>query len=156
MHVAPYGRNYSDTSDSDTDLCTPSFGHIVKGYDFEPKINATRNIGASKSNIKAKPAPVPRRLGTVEWCTCKQCIILQHPNTDKDCICCREMNALKSFGLQAGDCFANNIDFQAVSMNPVVLKNVLICLNSVRMDQWRLDPPTHRQEYLLTFAIIHE
>ena len=144
-------NNFADESSDEESYPYSLNSNILQGYSFEPskKSNSTKHdrcANESMKKIEKAAAHTPTRLGSQFWCKCGKCIALQAPNTEKDCICCFELNALNKFGARA-QCFVFNSEFNDVCMNTSVLKNVLICLNTIRMDNWSINPPTNRQEH---------
>ena len=149
-------NNYSDSSDENDLYPYNTNVKSLQGYNYEPRkkgnitVGPTQNKGVSRNECNERTGKKSERLGTVFWCKCSQCIVLRPPNTEKDCICCFDMKMLDKFGKRT-ECFIHNSEFADVCLNASVLKNVLICLNTIRMDNWPLNPPTNRQDNFNSF-----
>lgn len=47
-----------------------------------------------------------------------------------------------------GECITLHPDFVVLCLTEAVLRNVLVILNNVRYDAWRVDPPLNRYDTL--------
>ena len=110
-------------------------------YMFEPEKDDVSSISSSSSEVEHEDEndsesktnlEKSSRVGNLQWCTCGECNIEKR---DIDCLCCQEIDALNSkFGRENTSCVIKSIEFETLSINKLVLENVLTGLHELRGD----------------------
>ncbi|XP_070552819.1 P2X purinoceptor 7-like [Ptychodera flava] len=152
-----FGENESsDSNDEECPVTSETDSIRTSGpqpYRFEPTQRETPRlvqfpIQAAESNENEIPPDPPRppRMGNRDWCQCGHCDTM---NDEQSCICCcevakvnEEVDKWVSTSRQSCDCITEHPGFDAVCLNPWVLRTAY---RQYRQHYGTLDGPTHER-----------
>ncbi|XP_057295551.1 uncharacterized protein LOC130624317 [Hydractinia symbiolongicarpus] len=106
----------------------------VLGFQFEPEFQDDEehsepeeysDISLDDANLRAITAEGDRKAGVDGWCTCGHCVVL---DTERECICCHEIDEIKYFKLDDCRCITEHDSFSNVMLDRGVLWTALISL----------------------------
>ena len=86
-------------------------------YEPEKDVSSTSSseVELDADNVDNNDIDGNSRVGSLEWCTCGQCILEKR---DIDCLCCQEVAALNEFfDKENVGCITENSEFKTLCLN---------------------------------------
>ena len=108
---------------------------ILQPYQYEPGNDNESSDSASESDILPEELcsddedDANRRSGYREWCQCETC---KKGIREIDCLCCQEVAAISDNKFESQKCITLSQQFKTLSLEKLVLKNVLVGLHETR------------------------